>query len=159
MTKTVKPIPEGFHTVTPYLIVKNASEAIEFYKNAFNAKEIFRMLGDDGRIMHAEIEIGNSKLMLADEFPEMNCFGPQAPGRTPVLLHLYVEDVDTIFNQAVKAGATVVRGLTNQFYGDRIGIVTCPFGHSWSVSTHIEDVSDTEIAARAKKFKSGSETA
>ncbi len=150
MSTKVKAIPEGYHSITPYLIAKNAAEALQFYKKAFNAKEIFSMAGEDGRVKHAEVQIGNSRIMLADEFPEMNVYGPQTPGRTPVLIHLYVENVDEIFNQAVAAGATVTRPLSNQFYGDRIGCLTDPFGHSWSVASHIEDVPDEEIAERAK---------
>jgi len=155
MTKSVRAIPEGYSSVTPYLIIKNASDAIEFYKKAFDAKEIFRMPTRDDKIKHAEIQIGDSKIMLADEFPEMNVFGPQAPGRTPVLIHLYVQDVDHVFNNAVNAGATVVRELANQFYGDRSGFLIDPFGHSWGVASHVEDVSPEEIVERAKAAAHG----
>jgi PhnB protein len=150
MSKSVKAIPEGYSSVTPYLIINNASKAIDFYKSAFEAKELFRMQGEDGKIKHAEIQIGDSRIMLADDFPEMNVLGPQSAGRTPVLIHLYVDNVDHVFNQAVKSGATIVRELSNAFYGDRIGCLTDPFGHSWSVATHIEDLSPEEIAERAK---------
>lgn len=155
MTTAVKPIPEGYHSVTPYLIIKNAAEAIQFYKKAFNATEIFCMAGEDGKVKHAELQIGNSRIMLADEFPEMDCYGPQTIGRTPVLLHLYVEDVDSVFNNAVAAGASVTRPLSNQFYGDRLGCLKDPYGHSWSVATHIEDVPHEELEARAKASSCG----
>ncbi|HEV2613310.1 MAG TPA: VOC family protein [Gammaproteobacteria bacterium] len=155
MTKAVKAIPEGYTSITPYIIVKNASDAIEFYKKAFDAKELHRMAGEDGKIMHAEIQIGNARLMLADEFPEMKCFGPKTSGETPVLICLYVNDVDHTFDAAVKAGATVVRPLKDQFYGDRIGWITCPFGHSWSIATRVEDLSHEEIAERAKTATCG----
>ena len=155
MTKSVKAIPEGYNSVTPYLVVKNANEAIEFYKNAFEAKEIFRMPSKDGKVKHAEIQIGNSRIMLADECPEMNAFAPKSQSRTPVLIYLYVQDVDHIFTKAVKAGAKIDRELTNQYYGDRSGFLTCPFGHSWGVATHVEDVSPEEIAVRAKAAGQG----
>lgn len=155
MKNHVKPIPEGYHSVTPYLIIKNAAAAIEFYKKAFKAKELFRMAKDDGKIMHAEIQIGDSRIMLADESPEMNAYGPETSGRTSVLIHLYVENVDQMFDDAVTAGATVVRPLKNQFYGDRIACLKDPYGHSWSVATHIEDVSAEEIAIRAKAQNCG----
>lgn len=154
MSKSVKAIPEGYHSVTPYLIIKDAGKAIDFYKSAFEAQEIFRMQNPDGKIKHAEIKIGNSHIMLADEYPEMNVFGPDKPGRTPIFIHLYVEDVDHIFNKAVKAGATVIRGLADQFYGDRSGFLIDPFGHSWGVATHIEDVSPEEIEKRVKAQQS-----
>jgi PhnB protein len=150
MSKSVNPIPEGYHSVTPYLIIKDASKAIDFYKSAFEAKEMFRMQNPDGKIKHAEIQIGNSRIMLADEYPEMNVFGPEKPGRTPVLIHLYVDNVDHIFDKAVKAGATVVREIANQFYGDRSAFLIDPFGHSWGIATHVEDVSAEEIENRMK---------
>jgi len=150
MTTPVQPIPEGYYSVTPYLIIKNAAEAIQFYAKAFGATEIFCMAGENGKIQHAEIQIGNSRIMLADECPEMDVYGPQTSERTPVMIHLYVENVDEIFNNAVAAGATVTRPLSNQFYGDRIGCLKDPYGHSWSVATHIEDVSHEALMAHAK---------
>lgn len=146
----VRPIPEGYHTVTPYLFVKGASQAIEFYKKAFNATANMYM-NDEGKVFHAELTIGNSKLMLADEFPEMNVKGPQSYGGSPVMMHLYVEDVDHFFNQAVNAGAKVIRPVANQFYGDRSGTIVDPFGHMWTLSTHVEDISETEMAKRSEE--------
>jgi len=151
MTSKVSPIPAGYHTITPYLIMKDAAGALEFYKKAFNAKEILRSPMPDGKIGHAEIMIGNSHLMLADECPEMNMRGAQTFGGSPVMIHLYVEDVDTIFNQAIKAGAKELRPLADQFYGDRSGCLVDPFQHMWSVSTHIEDVSFEEVMERCKQ--------
>jgi PhnB protein len=149
MTNKVKPIPEGYHTATPYLIVTGAAKAIEFYKSAFGADEIMRMPQPDGRIGHAEIKIGDSTIMLADEFPEMGARSPQSLGGSPVSILLYVEDVDTVFAQAVAAGAKVQRPLADQFYGDRTGGVTDPFGHVWYIATHKEDVSEEEMKKRA----------
>jgi len=147
MSGKVKPIPDGYHTATPYLIVKGAAKAIDFYKKAFGATEIMRM-GDD-KIHHAEIKIGNSPIMLADEFPEMKALSPETIGGSPITIMLYVEDVDAVFNKAVAAGAKVDRPLADQFYGDRTGALTDPFGHKWYVATHIEDVSDEEIKKRS----------
>lgn len=144
----VKPIPEGYHSVTPYLIIKGAAAAIEFYKKAFDAIELFRMAGPDGKVGHAEIKIGNSPVMLADEFPEMGARSPQTVGGTPVGLLIYVSDVDKQFAQAVAAGATVERPLKDQFYGDRSGTLTDPFGHKWTVATHKEDLTPEEIDRR-----------
>lgn len=149
----VKAVPEGYHTITPYLIIKGAAKAIEFYKKAFNAVEVMTMPQPDGRIGHAEIRIGDSPIMLADEFPEMGAFGPQEAYRSPVMLHLYVENVDSLFNQAVAAGATVLRPLQDQFYGDRSGGLIDPFGHVWFMASHVEDLSPEEIHERAKKAK------
>ena len=146
----VKPIPDGYHSVTPYLIVKGAGEAIEFYKQAFGATEMFRMPMPDGKIGHAEIKIGDSPVMLADEFPEMGCQSPQSLGGSPVTLMIYVEDVDKIFHQAVAAGATIKAKLQDKFYGDRIGTVTDPYGHVWHLSTHKEDVSMEDMQERMK---------
>lgn len=145
-----KPIPEGYHTATPYLIIGGAAAAIEFYKKAFGATELFRFPAPDGKIGHAEIKIGDSPIMLADEYPEMGYKGPQSLGGSPVSLMIYVEDVDTIFNQAVAAGASVKEAVSDKFYGDRIGTLTDPFGHVWHVSTHKEDVSVEEMERRAK---------
>ncbi|PYU12498.1 MAG: glyoxalase [Acidobacteria bacterium] len=149
MTSRVKPIPEGYHTATPYLIIKDAARAIEFYKKAFGATELMRMAQPDGRIGHAEIRIGDSPIMLADEFPEMGHRSPQSLGGSPVSILLYVEDVDALFNQAVSAGAKVQRPVQDQFYGDRIGGVTDPFGHVWYIATHKEEVSPEEMRKRA----------
>ncbi len=146
----VKPIPEGYHSVTPYLIIEGAGEAIEFYKQAFGATELFRFAAPDGKIGHAEIKIGDSQIMLADAFPDMGYHGPKSLGGSPVSLMIYVEDVDTVFNQAVRAGATVKEAVSDKFYGDRIGTLTDPFGHVWHVSTHKEDVSLEEMEKRAK---------
>ncbi|MBS1996192.1 MAG: VOC family protein [Cyanobacteria bacterium SZAS LIN-2] len=148
MAGKVKAVPDGYHTATPYLVVDGAARAIEFYKKAFGATEVMR-LGDDKQIMHAEIKIGDSPIMLADEYPDMKVVGPHALGGTPVSIMLYVDDVDAMFNQAVAAGATVERAVENQFYGDRSGGVRDPFGHRWYIATHVEDVSPEEIDKRA----------
>jgi PhnB protein len=144
-----KPIPEGYHTATPYLIIKDAAKAIEFYKKAFGAKEMMRMSQPDGRIGHAEIKIGNSPIMLADEFPEMGARSPQSLGGSPVSILLYVEDVDAFAEQAVAAGTKVVRPVKDQFYGDRSGSFEDPFGHQWHIATHVEDVAPDELRKRA----------
>jgi PhnB protein len=144
----VKSVPPGYHTLTPYLIVKGGPQAIDFYKRAFGATELLRLAGPEGSIAHAEIKIGDSPVMLADEVPSMGFRGPQSIGGSPVCLMLYVEDVDARFQQAVAAGATVVRPLANQFYGDRSGTLTDPFGHVWTIASHIEDVSQEEIELR-----------
>ena len=149
MAGTVKPIPEGYHAITPYLSVKGAAAAIEFYKRAFGATEVLRMPRPDGRIGHAELTIGDSRIMLADEHPEIDFRGPQSLGGTPVHLHLYVPDVDAVVERAVGAGARLVRPVQDQFYGDRLGMVADPFGHVWSVATHKEDLSMAEIEKRA----------
>jgi PhnB protein len=150
MAGKVKAIPDGYHTVTPYLIVKGAASAIEFYKKAFGATEVMRMAQPDGRIGHAEIQIGNSRVMLADEFPEMGYSAPQGNGRNGVTLHLYVEDVDRVARQAVSAGAKELKPVQDQFYGDRSGVFNDPFGHCWNISTHKEDLSMEEIGKRAQ---------
>ena len=147
----VKPIPEGYHSVTPYLIIKGAADAIEFYKKAFGATELFRFPAPDGKIGHAEIKIGDSPIMLADEFAEMGYKGPRALGGSPVSLMIYLEDVDTVFNRAVEAGASVKEAVQDKFYGDRTGTLTDPFGHVWHVSTRKEDVSMEEMEERAKQ--------
>jgi len=148
----VKPIPDGFHTVTPYLIVKGAAAAIDFYKKAFGAEERFRCPMPDGRIGHAEIRIGNSHVMLADEFPEMGAKSPQTLGGTPFGICLYVLDSDASFQRAVAAGATVERPIADQFYGDRSGSVINPYGHKWTISTHKRDVSMEEIERAMKQM-------
>lgn len=151
----VKPIPEGYHTATPYLIIKGAAEAIGFYKKAFGATELFRFPAPDGKIGHAEIKIGDSPIMLADEYPDMGYNGPKSLGGSPVSLMIYVEDVDTVFNRAVDVGATVKEAVSDKFYGDRIGTLVDPFGHVWHVSTHKEDVSLDEMEKRAKAASAG----
>jgi PhnB protein len=147
--KAVQPIPEGHPAVSPYLIVDDATRALEFYKKAFGAKELMRHAGPDGRIGHAEIRIGDSVIMLADEHPEINARSPKTIGGTPVSLHVYVKDVDATARQAAGAGAKVVRPVQTQFYGDRNGTLEDPFGHQWHISTHIEDVSPAELRRRA----------
>ncbi len=149
MAKKVKPIPDGYHTVTPYLIVNGAAKALEFYKKAFGATEIMRFPGPDGKIGHAEIKIGDSRIMMADEFPEMGAHSPLSVGGSSVNLLLYVEDVDKLAKQAVAAGAKVRRKVQDQFYGDRSGTFEDPFGHVWSIATHKEDVSPAEMQKRA----------
>jgi PhnB protein len=151
----VKSIPEGYHSVTPYLIVRGGANAIEFYKKAFGAVELFRMPTPEGKIGHAEIKIGDSPIMLADEYPDMGYNGPESLGGSPVSLMIYVEDVDTVFNQAVDAGATVKETLQDKFYGDRMGTVIDPYGHRWHLATHKEDVSPEEMERRAKAAHGG----
>ena len=150
----VKPIPEGYHSITQYLIVDGAAEALEYYKKAFGATELFRMPHGD-KIAHAEMKIGDSPFMLADEQPEMGYKGPKAYGGTPVSLMIYVDDCDTIFKQAIDAGATEMKPLQDQFYGDRSGTLTDPFGHVWTVATHKEDVSPEEIDKRLAAMAAG----
>jgi PhnB protein len=146
----VKPIPEGYHSVTPYLVIRGAAAAIDFYKKAFGATELFRFPAPDGKIGHAEIKIGDSPIMLADENPDMGYKSPQSLGGSPVSLMIYLEDVDTVFNRAVEAGATVREAVQDKFYGDRNATVTDPFGHNWHIATHKEDVSPEEMERRAK---------
>lgn len=148
MPSTVKPIPDGYHTATPYLIANDAVSAIEFYKKAFGATEKMHLKDASGKVMHAEIVIGASPIMIGEEFPDMNAFSPQSLGGSPVSIHLYVEDVEAMFNQAVAAGAKVCKPVEDQFYGDRSGTLTDPFGHTWTVATHTEDVSFEEIQKR-----------
>src|SRR6187200_1270298 len=148
-----QPVPVGYHTVTPYLIVSGAAQALDFYKRALGAIEQMRMPGPEGNVMHAEIKIGDSVIMLADEFPEMGARSPQALGGTPVGICLYVPDVDSLFNQAIQAGGKVERPLQNQFYGDRSGTFIDPFGHKWTIATHIEDVSPEEMQKRMAAIK------
>ena len=145
----VSPIPEGFHSISPYLLIDGAAEAIEFYKEAFGAEETVRLPTPDGKLAHAEIRIGDSTIMLADAPPDKS--SPKKLGDTPVMLHLYVPDVDAVFAQAVKAGATVERPVSDQFYGDRNGDLIDPFGHRWGISTHKEDLTPEELQARAAK--------
>jgi PhnB protein len=144
-----KPIPDGYHSLTSYLVVHDAKAAIEFYKKAFGAKELLRIDGPGGKIGHAELKIGDSPLMLADEHPEMGAKSPRSYGGSPMGLVLYVDDVDLVFNRAVAAGAKVKRPVADQFYGDRVGGLEDPFGHMWYVATHKEDVSADEMKRRA----------
>ncbi len=144
----VKPIPEGYHSVTPYLIIRGASRAIEFYKKAFGATELMRFPGPNDTVMHAEIKIGDSPVMLADESEASTYRSPQTFGGSPVSLMIYVEDVDKVFNQAVSTGAKATRPVADQFYGDRLGTLVDPFGHIWTISTHKEDVSMEEMQRR-----------
>lgn len=143
----VKPIPEGYHSITPYLIIKGAADAIEFYKKAFGATELFRM-ENEGKVGHAEIKIGDSPIMLSDEHPEMGYVSPKTLGGSPVGIMIYVEDVDTTFNRAIKSGGVETKPLQDQFYGDRSGTLTDPFGHLWTVATHKEDVAPEEMEKR-----------
>jgi PhnB protein len=152
MSTKVSPIPAGHHTVTPYLVVHDGAGALEFYKKAFGARELSRMAGPDGKIGHAEILIGNSHIMLSDESPQRNFRGPLALGGTATGICLYVEDCDAMFNQATSLGAKVLFPLQDQFYGDRSGTLTDPFGHLWTVATHKEDVSPEEMKKRMATF-------
>jgi PhnB protein len=152
MATQAQPIPPGYHTVTPYLIIQDAAKAIEFYKKAFGATELLRLPAPDGKLMHAEIKIGDSVVMLADEHPQMGYSGPKALGGTPVSILLYVENVDARFSQALAAGAKEMRPVQDQFYGDRSGTLTDPFGHVWTIGTHVEDLSEAEIQQRFEAF-------
>jgi PhnB protein len=146
-----KPIPEGYNTVTPYLAVDDAAQAIEYYKKAFGAKERARMETPDGKIGHAEIEMGDSLVMLSDPFPQASTRPPKELGGTSASVFMYVEDVDAVVRQAVDAGATITMEVADQFWGDRFGSIQDPFGHSWSIATHVEDVPPEEMAERAKQ--------
>ncbi len=149
MSAAVKPIPEGYHSITPYLIFSGASDAIAFYKKAFGAEEIMRMDAPGGRVGHAELQIGDSRIMLADEHPELQALSPKTIGGSPVTLHLYVENVDAAVERAIAAGATLVRPIADQFYGDRTGGIADPFGYRWFIATHKEDLTMDEIRRRA----------
>ncbi len=151
-----KPIPEGYHSVTPYLIIKGATEAIDFYKKAFGASELFRMPAPGGKIGHAEIKIGDSPIMLADESPEMGYKSPKSLGGSPISIMIYVVDVDTVFKRAIAAGGKEQRPVKDQFYGDRSGTLEDPFGHVWHVATHKEDVSPEEMERRVKSYTAAS---
>ena len=148
---TVKAVPDGTHTITPHLVVDGAAQALEFYKKAFGAQVAGVHKTPDGKVMHAEFRIGDSKLMLNDEFPGMGSLSPKTLGGSPVVLNLYMDDIDKIFNQAVEAGATVTMPLANQFWGDRYGQLKDPFGHIWALGQHVEDVSPEEMARRANE--------
>jgi len=150
MTASIKPIPDGYHTATPYLVVTNAAKAIQFYKEVFGAEEHLCLTSLEGKVLHAEIKIGNSPIMLCDECPDWKALSPQTIGGTSVSILLYVEDVDIVVNRAVGAGARMLMPVADQFWGDRCGTVLDPFGHKWTIATHIEDVSAAEIGRRAK---------
>lgn len=150
-----KPIPEGYPQVTPYLAVEDANRAIEWYSTVFGTRERMRLGAPDGKVGHAELELGDSLLMLADEFPEMGMRSPKAVGGTPVTISLYVDDVDGVFERAVQGGAKPLRQIEDQFYGDRVGSFEDPFGHRWSVATHVEDVPPDEMERRAAESMGG----
>ena len=150
-----KPIPDGYPRVTPYLCVAGANAAIDFYRTVFGAVERMRIPAPGGKIGHAELRLGDSVIMLSDEYPEMNVRGPKSIGGTPVTVSVYVEDVDDAFARAVQAGAKTIRPVENQFYGDRSGQFEDPFGHHWSVATHVEDVPPDEIGRRAAELMKG----
>ena len=147
----LEPVPEGMHTVTPHLVCAGAADAIEFYKRAFGATEMARLPGPQGKIMHAMIRIGDSPVMLVDEFPEWGSVAPSTLKGTPVTIHLYVPDADALFQRAVNAGAQVTMPLADMFWGDRFGVVQDPFGHQWSIATHVRDVSPEEMQAALAK--------
>jgi PhnB protein len=149
MSAEVKPIPEGYHTVTPYLILSGAGDAIAFYKKALGAEEVMRLADPGGKVHHAEISIGDSRIMLADEHPEIQALSPKTVGGSPVSIHLYVEDVDRAVECAVAAGAKLVRPVADQFYGDRVGGIEDPFGYRWFIATHKEDLTVEDIRRRA----------
>jgi PhnB protein len=149
----VQPIPVGYHSVTPYLMVRDAASALAFYRNAFGAQEVMRFDDPNGRIAHAEVKIGDSHVMLADEVPDQGMVGPQTLGGAGVSLMLYVDDVDATFAQAIAAGATVRRPVADQFYGDRVGTLADPFGHVWSIGTHREDVSVEDMQRRMASLR------
>ncbi len=157
MSEKVSPVPEGFRTVTPHLIVKGVAEALDFYASAFGAEEILRMPGPDGQtVMHAEIKIGDSMIMMCEEHPDMGARSPVSTGGTPVTIHLYVDNADTFQARAVAAGASEAMPVQETFWGDRYGKVVDPFGHNWSIATHVEDLSPEEIGKRcAETFGDG----
>lgn len=146
----VKKIPEGYHSITPALIVKNGDAAIEFYKKGFGAEERCRMKSTDGRVAHAELKLGDSVFMLSDEYPEMKCHSPNSIGGSPVSMYVYVDDVDSLFDKAVSAGAKVLDPVKDQFWGDRHGRLEDPFGHLWSIATHKKDLSEEEMKSAAE---------
>lgn len=152
MTKSVKPIPEGMNSLTPHLVVRDGARALTFYKDAFDAQEIMRMAMPDGRLMHASMKIGNSMLMLHDEMPEFGALGPQSLKGSPVTVHLMVEDVDAVVESAVAAGAKVKMPVADMFWGDRYGKIVDPFGHEWSIATHIRDMTTEEMLAAGRQM-------
>ncbi len=147
----VQPVPDGMHTVTPHLVCAGAADAIEFYKKAFNAVELGRVPGPEGKLIHALIRIGDSAVMLVDEFPDWHALGPKSLKGSPVTIHLYVQDVDSVVKQAVAAGANITMPIEDTFWGDRYGKLEDPFGHHWSVATHIRDVKPEELHEAAQK--------
>lgn len=155
MNQAVKPIPEGFTNITPYLTCEGASKAIDFYIKAFGAVEVARMKAPDGKILHAEIRIGNAMLMLSDDYPDFNSLGPQALKGSPVAIHLYVENADATWERAVGAGATVMMPLDDAFWGDRFGMLVDPFGHRWSIATHVKDMTPEQIEEGMKSMPQG----
>jgi PhnB protein len=146
-------IPDGYHSVIPYLIIDGAARAIEFYKEAFGATEVMRMEDPSGKIGHAELRIGDAHIMLADEYPDLGFRGPGAVGGTPVIVMIYVENADICFQAALTRGAKEIKPLADQFYGDRSGTLTDPFGHVWTVATHVEDISPEEMERRAREYE------
>lgn len=154
---SVSPIPAGYHSVTPYLVVRGAAQAIEFYKSVFGAVELFRLNAGPDKIAHAEITIGDSHVMLADEFPDMEAHGPEHYGGSPVSLMVYVPNADEVFFKALDAGSALKRPLVDQFYGDRSGMIVDPFGHTWAIATHIEDVPPEEMKRRMGEFEKSME--
>jgi PhnB protein len=146
-------LPEGYNSVTPYLIIKGAAKAIEYYKNVFGATEVVRMDGPDGRVGHAELQIGDSRIMLADEFLEMGHRSAESIGASPVSLYVYLPDCDKVVEKAVVAGAKILKPVVDQFYGDRSGFIQDPFGHLWGIATHVEDVSAEDMKERMKKMQ------
>jgi uncharacterized glyoxalase superfamily protein PhnB len=151
MTQQVRPIPEGFHTITPHLVCSGAADALAFYSQAFGAVETSRMPGPNGKIMHAQMRIGDSFFMLADDFPDYGCVGPLALKNTPVYIHLYVEDVDALYAQAVEAGAKPIMQVADMFWGDRYGQLEDPFGHRWSIATHKRDMTPEQMREEMQK--------
>lgn len=151
----VSPVPDGFHSVTPYLIVKDAAGAIEFYKQAFDAAEIMKLEGPGGSIAHAEVRIGDSPIMMAGEHPQMGALSPESIGGSPVSMCVYTEDADKMFQQALDAGGEQIRPVQDQFYGDRSGTLKDPFGHQWTIATHIEDVTDEDMQRRMAEMMQG----
>jgi len=161
--KKARPVPDGFHTVTPYLILDDCARAIDFYKKAFGAKEVVRMLGPGGKIPHAEIEVGDSRVMMSDEMPPMPgqpgvYKAPKSAGFATASLFLYLDDADKAFDRAVKAGCTVRQAVTDMFWGDRFGQVIDPFGHTWGLATHVEDVAPAEMGKRQQEFMAKMQT-
>ena len=154
---SVNPVPDGYHSITPYICAKGAAKAIDYYKDIFGATELMRMGAPDGKIGHAELKIGDSVIMIADEFPPMGFLSPETIGGSPVVLHIYVDDVDSTVEKAVATGSTLLRAVEDQFYGDRSGQIKDPFGHLWNIGTHKEDLTPEEIGKRAaEKYGSGS---
>lgn len=154
-TNSVEPIPEGMRTITPHLVCAGAAEAIAFYKRAFGAAELLRVPGADGRLLHACIRIGDSAVMLVDEYREWCSVGPRSLKGTPVTIHVYVEDADTFAERAIKAGAKIIMPVQEMFWGDRYGVLEDPFGHRWAVATHVRDVSPAELQKRAMNMAGG----